>query len=55
MKRLTKWMLLAAMAGPGTMYISCSSMLVQEVRDAVFSAVGTVVEQTTLTALGQGG
>lgn len=55
MKRVTKWMLLAAMVGPGTMYLSCSSMLAREMREAVFGALATVVEQTTLTALGQGG
>lgn len=54
MKRVTRWMLLAAMVGPGTMYLSCSSMLAQELRDALFGALATVVEQTALTALGQG-
>lgn len=51
MKRMTKWTLMFTLAGPATITLSCSSMFIQDIRDAILEGATIFAQEATTDAL----
>ncbi len=52
MKKFRKLVLLLVLAGPAAVNLSCSSVLLRDVRDGFVGAVSSFTQQTVLDVLG---
>jgi hypothetical protein len=56
MRKVTKLLMILALAGPSVINMSCSSMFTRQLRDAAFAGVANFVQGTAFDALnGLGG
>ncbi len=51
MKRITKWTLMFTLAGPATITLSCSSIFMQDLRDAILEGATVFARDATTDAL----
>ena len=51
MKRMTKWTLMFTLAGPATITLSCSSIFIQDLRDAILEGATIFARDATTDAL----